>query len=209
MRLLIPGLTFASVASVVASLGIGTAAFAFPQFPGELESHYKEQRIDISKIIETYACQTCHVAARPRSNPERNPFGKDVEKTLSDAGLEFSAFELLDSDTDGFDNLEEFYLQTAPGLKTEAPKGRLLLKQDATLATLLKLEFPAQSKCASADVRVLGGSKAKFEGEFSDEFSFAPKNTEPLVLTLNAKPAAGSVVLIKCEAEGLVGKLKF
>lgn len=195
--------------SVVGSFAVNCGAFALPQFPGELESHYKDLRIDVSKIIETYACQTCHVNARPRTNPERNAFGKDVEKTLSDAGLDFAAFELLDSDSDGFVNLEEFYLQTAPGLKTESPKGRLILKQDATLATSLKLEFPASTKCATANVRVLGGAKAKFEGDFSDEFSFLPKNADPLILTLDGKPAAGTLVLVKCDAEGLVGSLKF
>lgn len=70
-------------------------------------------------ITGTTECSTCHATAGP---PARNPYGDEVRRGM-DRDLEFEdqlplglrAAEMLDSDGDGLDNLEEILSGSRPG----------------------------------------------------------------------------------------------
>lgn len=100
-------------------------AWARPQFP--------------PIVIETYHlvpgstdynaaknCTLCHVPSGP---PERNPYGKDVQRALERAGATMltpailHSIDNLDSDGDGYTNAQEFAADTLPGDPKSHPNG--------------------------------------------------------------------------------------
>lgn len=60
-------------------------------------------------------CNTCHTSG---GGSPRNPYGL----SFSDSGHDFSSIETLDSDSDGFTNIEEINALTFPGDANDNPK---------------------------------------------------------------------------------------
>jgi type II secretory pathway pseudopilin PulG len=61
------------------------------------------------------SCNTCHTSG---GGSPRNPYGL----AFSDSGHDFSSIEALDSDSDGFTNIEEINALTFPGNPTDYPQ---------------------------------------------------------------------------------------
>ena len=69
---------------------------------------------------KNFSCATCHID--PRGGGDRNPFGKDYEKTGIPAGDSYTpALGEMDSDGDGVTNDREFAAGTNPGDPASKP----------------------------------------------------------------------------------------
>ncbi len=88
-------------------------AMAFPTILNDFRTKYPDivgSRID--------SCLICHVNANPSlDDPQRNSYGI----ALNAANYQFSAIEQLDSDGDGFKNIDEINNLTFPGNSSDFP----------------------------------------------------------------------------------------
>jgi len=98
-------------------------ADAWEQFGDSIGLSYQN-----SKLNEKYDCKVCH------SDGEKNlnPFGKDMERVIKTEKISANVgmlaikwIELLDSDLDGYTNIEELSLSTNPGDKDDFPSEAL------------------------------------------------------------------------------------
>lgn len=65
-------------------------------------------------------CTICHIEDSEEN--ERNVYGADLEKTKHTGGLpDFKAVEALDSDGDGFTNIQEINAGSNPSDKSDVP----------------------------------------------------------------------------------------
>jgi protocatechuate 3,4-dioxygenase beta subunit len=99
--------------AVIALAGVPQAS-ALPTYKIWFEANYSaavNSRID--------ACLLCHVDPDPFSsgNTDRNPYGADFGRN----GHNFTAIEPLDSDGDGFINIDEIHNLTFPGNASDHP----------------------------------------------------------------------------------------
>lgn len=95
--------------------GVSFQAVALPSLPGKFEDFYAEEDIDVSSLARK-ACGLCHDGFFPnRSN--LNAFGKDLQADVDIRAdlVDFGLIEELDSDEDGFTNIEEILSGTLPG----------------------------------------------------------------------------------------------
>ena len=93
-------------------LAVGGTAYAVPSYLTSFESAYPAA---VGSKLD--ACLLCHVNPNPGPTA-RNPFGSD----FASGGHSFdAALEALDSDGDGFTNLEEITALTFPGDPTDFP----------------------------------------------------------------------------------------
>ena len=70
-----------------------------------------------AKKLAAISCMVCH---DNEDSYSLNTYGMDLQKTMK-TGLSFVAIEGLDSDGDGFTNIEEIKADVAPGDKAAAP----------------------------------------------------------------------------------------
>jgi Bacterial Ig-like domain len=102
-----------AVLVIAVVLAAGGTAYAVSGYLTAFEGAYPAAvgtRID--------ACLLCHVNANPNQGSARNPFGS----AYSSGGHNFdAALEALDSDGDGFTNLEEITALTFPGDASDFP----------------------------------------------------------------------------------------
>lgn len=89
------------------------AAFARPAYFKKFKAAYPA-----AEQLAAISCQICH---ENEETYARNPYGMDVEKTVAAGALDFAAIEALDSDGDGYTNIEEITADKAPGNKEEHP----------------------------------------------------------------------------------------
>jgi len=87
-------------------LGAAPAALANPAYFMQFKATYPA-------ATALFNCKTCHDGGPPKLNP----YGIDFQK----AGHNFKAVESLDSDGDGFTNIEEITAGTNPGDKNSHP----------------------------------------------------------------------------------------
>lgn len=80
--------------------------------PAYLES-FKQQYDTEDTKLDT--CNTCHI--NPNGGGTRNPYGMAYQES----GMDFVAIESLDSDDDGFSNIEEVRSLTFPGNSEDSP----------------------------------------------------------------------------------------
>jgi cytochrome c2 len=108
--------------AVAVVVGIAGWAVATPQAGTPFKALYgtPKEGTDLAKAMP---CQACH-AAMPPSKTNLNPYGVDLQKaakgTINEAA--FKAIEALDSDKDGFKNLDEIKAGTLPGDPKSKPK---------------------------------------------------------------------------------------
>ena len=82
------------------------------------------------------SCQTCHTAS-PGNKDNVNPYGADFAKNNHDLG----AVEPLDSDGDGFSNIDEIKALTYPGDPNENPNTKAKPKPSTTTTTTRPFPF--------------------------------------------------------------------
>lgn len=101
--------------------GVSFQALALPPLPGKFANFYAEKDIDVTPLAEK-ACGLCHDGFFPNRG-NLNAFGKDVqaEVEIRAALVDFSPIEELDSDEDGFTNIEEIIAGTLPGDAESVP----------------------------------------------------------------------------------------
>jgi hypothetical protein len=122
-------------ALMVVSAMAGVAAYispaqAKPEYLGEFNKKYGTAgtRLD--------SCQTCHSSSSP-SAENLNPYGADVRKNNHD----FGAIEPLDSDGDGFTNIDEIKALTFPGDPKDNPNAKAAPKPAPTTTTTAPFPF--------------------------------------------------------------------
>ncbi|MEN9809846.1 MAG: hypothetical protein RLZZ488_1413 [Pseudomonadota bacterium] len=168
-------------------------AFAFRQFLGQFTEHYDANSISTQNLTDEQSCGLCHV--RAGGGGRRTPYGEDFKSVGLNEGKGFPGIEFLDSDKDGFVNLEEIFLQTAPGKAESAPAGRVELQ----IADDSTLRVTPSVACTTLTLKAFGFS---LEAGLSDlELSNVVGETK---VKISGEKGA---VLARCEAESLAGSL--
>jgi hypothetical protein len=95
-------------------VGLGTWAAATPAMTGTLKSLYSPK--DGTDLAKAMPCLACHTAM-PGTKTSLNPYALDLQKAAKGTFTEaaFKAVEALDSDKDGFKNIDELKAGTLPG----------------------------------------------------------------------------------------------
>ena len=183
----------------VSALGLGSSAYSFAPFFSNFQDHYEANGSDVSELSAEENCGVCHV--RAGGGGRRNAYGQDFARITLGQGAGFNGIEFLDSDKDSFINLEEIFLQTAPGSQDMAPVSRLDLTIEDGLLQVTNLE-----DCSALELISFGLS---FVGSDENEPETTAINIEPESFE-SAISIAGSegVVLAKCAGEGYVGSLQ-
>lgn len=182
------------LASTLATVFIFDEAHAFRKYLEQFTEHYDSNQIDTQSLTDAQSCGLCHV--RAGGGGKRTPYGEDFRNIAKDEGKGFPGIEFLDSDTDGFVNLEEIFLQTAPGKSDSAPAGRIeLILNDAGM-----LDIRSSLACSKMKLKAFGFS---FDGNATElELN---NFVSPTQLKLNGTSGA---LLAKCADENLVGSLQ-
>lgn len=168
-------------------------AFGFRKFLDQFTEHYDSNSVVTHALIDETSCGLCHV--RAGGGGKRTPYGEDFLNISLDQGTGFPGIEFVDSDKDGFMNLEEIFLQTHPGQPESTPAGRieLAVKDSSTLAVTVNVP------CSEMNLKAFG---FKFENGVSD------LNLSQLVGSREVKiTGTKGAILAKCEQEKLTGNL--
>lgn len=181
-----------SVGLVLAAVVSGEA-FGFRKFLDQFTEHYDANNISTHLLTDETSCGLCHV--RAGGGGKRTPYGEDFRNISLDDGKSFPGIEFIDSDKDGFLNLEEIFLQTHPGKPESAPAGRidLALKDSSTLTLSVSVS------CVDLNLKAFG---FKFENDASELNLSNVTGTREL----NVSGTQGAV-LAKCDGEKLTGSL--
>jgi hypothetical protein len=158
----------------------------------DFSDHYAFNGINVDSLLAKESCGTCHV--RARGGGARNAYGIDFDKIAQGQDKGFAGLEFLDSDADGFLNLEEIFAQISPAKDDLKPAGRIALALDTS--ETLSLAVPAA--CAKLTLKAFGF-------QFESGADTVLENVDSAA-SLTLKGAAGTV-LARCDAEGFVGSL--
>jgi mono/diheme cytochrome c family protein len=101
------------LAALLLILFAGDAASAKPRFASEFASVYPE-----AAASQLNGCLLCHDSAVPQGEERLNPYGYDFGER---GDKEFRRIENLDSDGDGFSNIEEILALSFPGDPASTP----------------------------------------------------------------------------------------
>lgn len=188
---MIKSVLVASVGVAVA-LSLSSTSSAFPVYLDNFADHYETNGIDVGPLVDRESCGACHL--RAAGGGARNAYGKDFERITLGAGGGFPGIEFLDSDQDGFLNLEEIFALTAPGVAESKPTGRIELALAGGDLTVT----PA-SRCETMELQAFG-------------FTFGDTATTLLTdvsaaTTLKVGGTVGAI-LARCAKEGFAGSLK-
>ncbi|MBM3381599.1 MAG: hypothetical protein FJY29_04065 [Betaproteobacteria bacterium] len=183
-----------AAACVGAVLFSSSEAFAFRKFLDQFSEHYSANQISTQSLTGEQTCGLCHV--RAGGGGQRTPFGEDFRSISLGQGSGFPGIEFLDSDKDGFLNLEEIFLQTAPGKPESTPAGRIALELSAAATLVVR---PA-AECVAMNLKAFGFS---FENGSSD---LLLNNVQgEIQVKVNGTNGA---ILARCDAEKLSGSLQ-
>ncbi|MFZ9521155.1 MAG: hypothetical protein ACO3A4_11830 [Silvanigrellaceae bacterium] len=182
-----------SIFVVAASGFVSLNALAFGKFLNQFSEHYDANNISTQNLSDSQSCGICHV--RAGGGGKRTPYGEDFRDTALGDGKGFPGIEFIDSDQDGFLNLEEIHLQTSPGHADSKPAGRieLSLKADSTLVLT-----PA-GNCSQMDLIAFGF-------QFSDKTNVAKLANVSGSASLKVEGNSGAI-LAKCDGEQLSGSI--
>jgi mono/diheme cytochrome c family protein len=107
--------------TVLCIAAVATWAAAKPADLALLKQFYApKEGTDLAKAN----CLACH-AKMPPTKTDLNPYGKDLQKTAAGKPVDekaFRAIEKLDSDKDGFSNLDELKAGALPGDPKSKPR---------------------------------------------------------------------------------------
>jgi hypothetical protein len=182
------------LALTLANVAASQQAFAFRKFIDQFSEHYSANQISTENLTNEQTCGLCHV--RAGGGGKRTPYGEDFRNVSLGEGSGFPGIEFLDSDKDGFVNLEEIFLQTAPGKPESVPAGRISLElKDAT-----SLAVRSAVGCSVLKLKAFGFS---FENGSSElELVNAQAETQ---IKVSGNTGA---ILARCDAEKLTGSLQ-
>jgi hypothetical protein len=182
-----------SAGCVFAAVLVSSQAYGFRKFLDQFGEHYDANTIATQLLTDENSCGLCHV--RAGGGGKRTAYGEDFLNVSLDEGKGFPGIEFLDSDKDGFVNLEEIFLNTHPGKLENAPAGRieLTLKDAATLSVTVSAE------CLQMDLKAFG---FKFESGASDLQLKNVKGTTEVKVS-----GTQGAILAKCETGKLAGSL--
>lgn len=106
-----------TVAVVLATLLIGTAAFATAQWLKMFNDTYKPKA---GTALATAKCVACHDR---KGSTKLNPYGQSLKgKKIEAASLK--SVEKMDADKDGVSNIQEIKAGTLPGDPKSKPAGK-------------------------------------------------------------------------------------
>ncbi|MEI8025701.1 MAG: hypothetical protein WCI18_05055 [Pseudomonadota bacterium] len=183
--------TKTTLASILLSTFISSSSFAFPIFLKQFGEHYDANGIDTSKLVDNQSCALCHNSAG--GGGPRNPYGESFKAGVLGEGKGFDAIEFIDSDGDNFINLEEIYLNTAPGDSNDAPSSRIAIS-----VTSGKVSVSLPATCTSFELISFG---VKIEGS-NKLVKTNISGTQTLALD-----GSKGAILAKCVVENAVGSL--
>ncbi len=172
---------------------VSAEAMAYRKYFEQFSEHYQANQISTQLLTSEQACGVCHV--RASGGGQRTPYGEDFKKVALGEGKGFPGIEFLDSDQDGFLNLEEIFLQTAPGKSEEAPQGRIELALENSSTLLVR---PSMA-CSQLNLKAFGFSFENNAAEFV--LSNVVGETR-----LQISGEAGAI-LARCDSEKLAGSL--
>lgn len=117
------GRALAFVPALLAMLGLPAPAEALPEAPAAYCAVYEDMPLCRGRLPE---CSLCHTST---SHAAWNPYGQSLKEALPQ-GVSFAgalpsalrAIEADDADSDGFSNLDELSLGTAPGAAASIPE---------------------------------------------------------------------------------------
>ncbi len=179
------------IASILLGTFLSSSSFAFPIFLKQFSEHYDANSIDTSKLVENQSCALCHNSAG--GGGPRNAYGESFKAGVLGEGKGFDAIEFLDSDGDSFLNLEEIYLNTAPGDNNDAPAARIGI---STISGKVSVSLPVT--CTAFELLSFG---VKVEGS-----NKLVKSNVSGTQTLALDGTKGAI-LAKCGGENAVGSL--
>ena len=121
------GLQAYTFASIVLLLTItATVAGARPEFQTAFKAAYP--LLKTGGVIDSASCNLCH----KNGPPKLNPYGSTIKSAMDRVSAQnltasmLHSIESVDSDGDGFSNLEEINADTLPGDPTSHPAGKPL-----------------------------------------------------------------------------------
>ena len=175
---------FVILATVMAGHAYGYSSY-FKQFV----EHYQTNGIPTEGLTDAVSCGFCHVSEG--GGGRRTAYGESFLDLAIGESLGFPGLEFIDSDGDGFLNLEEIYLNTNPGSDKSRPASKI---QIAISNQKLVIEAPAN--CNSLELKSFG-----FNIDGKDSL------TVNLSSTSASLPVSGNkgAVLAKCDGEKFVG----
>jgi hypothetical protein len=179
--------------ALASALALSSVASAFPKYAQNFEGHYKTSGVVVDDLLAKESCGLCH--NRATGGGARNAYGQDFDAIALGKSEGFPGVEFLDSDGDTFLNLEEIFLQTAPGKKDDAPKGRIELKFDTASGNLTAKVTAA---CTKLELKSFG---VNFAGK--QDVSFDNVAAEQVV----AISGTAGAVIAKCVTEGFTGSV--
>jgi len=132
--ILAPGrlLAVAVISALLSMAGFAvlvSPATAKPEYLQEFNTKYKTQGTKLD------SCNTCHTTTQDAEH--LNPYGTDFRK----ANHDFGAIEQLDSDGDGFKNIDEINAGTFPGDPNDNPNTKAKPKPAPTTTTTKPFPF--------------------------------------------------------------------
>lgn len=95
---------------------LSAAAFALPPYGNIFKELYAPKE---GTALAKAACMTCHAGSAPTK--AMNPYGADLAKQATKDAAALKAIEQLDSDKDGFTNIQEIQAGTLPGDPASTP----------------------------------------------------------------------------------------
>lgn len=128
---------------IIACSGAAYLALGYSPQEVQAKSSYKRSLVNQYPSLagtKLDSCQTCHVAV-----PDLNPYGG----MYKDRGHSFQAIELLDSDEDGWSNLDEILAGTWPGDKNDFPSQSPTATATATATASVSNPAPSATPTAA------------------------------------------------------------
>ena len=127
------------VAIIAVLMGMATiGGFAALVSPAQAKPEYLDafNKKYGTRSTKLDSCQTCHASQSPNAQ-NLNPYGTDLGKHNHD----FGAIEGLDSDGDGFKNIDEINATTFPGDPNDNPNTKAKPKPTPTTTTTKPFPF--------------------------------------------------------------------
>lgn len=203
--------TFPLISILAAIFALPAVSFATPAHLAEFQTAYPNSSAKLQ------SCTLCHT-----SPPTRNNYGNDfaANNTTGAAANAFHAIEPLDSDGDGFTNLEEINAGTFPGDPTDKPTSVAATGSGTSTAGAAQsgagatgASGPISAATAAAGAASGTGNAAVCAQCHTDGRSGTPPAGHPTVGQL-VQPAAGSSgaqmasnasVCAQCHSDGRSG----
>jgi hypothetical protein len=185
-------MTFLPLRALVAVAAASSAtAFAYPAYLKSFSDHFEFNGVVVDDLVDQESCGICH--NRAAGGGARNGYGKDFESKVLGAGAGYQVLDYLDSDSDGFLNVEEISAQTAPGKASVKPAGRIALARNGGDVSVTPV-----SSCQSLTLKAYG---FQVDGKSDIALSNVAANSTSTFKLSGDK----GLVLALCTKEGLVG----